>query len=176
MKELTKAEEQIMMILWKIGKGFVKDILSHFDEPKPAYNTVSTIVRILQDKGFVTHKAYGRTHQYYPVISKTEYSKMHLGTFINSYFSNSFEQMVSFFAHEKQISVKEMEEILIAHVERDRKAKREKMNQFFLYSFKAGVFLSVFYLVYFLFLSRDTAYLRNRAYILITLIFHGFFH
>jgi BlaI family transcriptional regulator, penicillinase repressor len=112
MKELTKAEEQIMMILWKIGRGFVKDILSHFDEPKPAYNTVSTIVRILQDKGFVTHKAYGRTHQYYPIISKTEYSKMHLGTFINSYFSNSFEQMVSFFAHEKQISVKEMEEIL----------------------------------------------------------------
>jgi BlaI family transcriptional regulator, penicillinase repressor len=112
MKDLTKAEEQIMMILWKIGKGFVKDILGHFDDPKPAYNTVSTIVRILQDKGFVKHKAYGRTHQYYPVISKTEYSKMHLGTFINSYFSNSFEQMVSFFAHEKQISVKEMEEIL----------------------------------------------------------------
>lgn len=112
MKELTKAEEQIMMVLWKIGRGFVKDILSHFDEPKPAYNTVSTIVRILQDKGFVKHKAYGRTHEYYPVISKTEYSKMHLGTFINSYFSNSFEQMVSFFAHEKQISVKEMEDIL----------------------------------------------------------------
>jgi BlaI family transcriptional regulator, penicillinase repressor len=112
MKELTKAEEQIMMILWKIGKGFVKDILEHFDEPKPAYNTVSTIVRILQEKGFVRHQAYGRTHQYYPVVSKTEYSKMHLGSFINSYFSNSFEQMVSFFAHEKQISVKEMEEIL----------------------------------------------------------------
>jgi predicted transcriptional regulator len=112
MKELTKAEEQIMMVLWKIGRGFVKDILSHFDEPKPAYNTVSTIVRILQDKGFVKHKAYGRTHEYYPVISKTEYSKMHLGTFINSYFSNSFEQMVSFFAREKQISVKEMEDIL----------------------------------------------------------------
>lgn len=126
MKELTKAEEQIMMILWKIGKGFVKDILSHFDEPKPAYNTVSTIVRILQDKGFVTHKAYGRTHQYYPVISKTEYSKMHLGTFINSYFSNSFEQMVSFFAHEKQISVKEMEEILILMSKEIEKQKGKK--------------------------------------------------
>ena len=74
MRELTRAEEQVMQVLWKIKKGFVKDILEHFDEPKPAYNTVSTIVRILQDKGFVNHKAYGRTHEYYPVISKSEYS------------------------------------------------------------------------------------------------------
>jgi len=100
MRELTRAEEQVMQVLWKIKKGFVKDILEHFHEP------------ILQDKGFVTHKAYGRTHEYFPVVSKNEYSKTHLNNFVNDYFSNSFEKMVSFFAKEKNISVKEMEEIM----------------------------------------------------------------
>ncbi len=112
MRELTKAEEQVMQVLWKIKKGFVKDILEHFDDPKPAYNTISTIVRILQDKGFVTHKAYGRTHEYYPMVTKEEYSKSHLSTFVNDYFSNSFEKLVSFFAKEKNLSVKEMEDIM----------------------------------------------------------------
>ncbi len=112
MRELTRAEEQVMQVLWKIKKGFVKDILEHFNEPKPAYNTISTIVRILQDKGFVNHKAYGRTHEYYPVVSKNEYSKNHLNNFVNDYFSNSFEKMVSFFAREQNISVREMEEIM----------------------------------------------------------------
>jgi BlaI family transcriptional regulator, penicillinase repressor len=112
MRELTRAEEEIMQVLWKIKKGFVKDILEHFDEPKPAYNTVSTIVRILQDKGFVSHKAYGRTHEYFPVVTKDEYSKMHLRIFVKDYFSNSFEKMVSFFAREKGMSVKEMGEIM----------------------------------------------------------------
>lgn len=112
MRELTRAEEQVMQVLWKIKKGFVKDILEHFDDPKPAYNTISTIVRILQDKGFADHKAYGRTHEYFPVISKSEYSKSHLTSFVNDYFSNSFEKMVSFFAHEKGLSVREMEEIM----------------------------------------------------------------
>lgn len=112
MRELTRAEEQVMQVLWKIGKGFVKDVLEHFEEPKPAYNTISTIIRILQDKGFVSHRAYGRTHEYYPVITKDEYSKSHLNTFVNDYFSNSFGKMVSFFAREKGISVKEMEEIM----------------------------------------------------------------
>jgi len=126
MKELTRAEEQIMMILWKIKKGFVKDILEHFDEPKPAYNTVSTIVRILQEKGFVKHKAYGRTHEYYPLIAKKDYSKMHMGAFINSYFANSFEKMVSFFAQEKEISVKEMEEIMKLMSEEIEKRKKSK--------------------------------------------------
>jgi BlaI family transcriptional regulator, penicillinase repressor len=112
MRELTRAEEEVMQVLWKLEKGFVKEILSHFPEPKPAYNTVSTIVRILQEKGFVSHKAYGHTHEYYPLISKDEYSKMHLKVFIRDYFSNSFEKMVSFFAKEKSISVREMEEIM----------------------------------------------------------------
>lgn len=112
MRELTRAEEQVMQVLWKIKKGFVKEILERFGEPKPAYNTVSTIVRILQGKGFVDHKAYGRTHEYFPVISKDDYSKMHLDTFVKDYFSNSFEKMVSFFAKEKSISIKEMGDIM----------------------------------------------------------------
>jgi BlaI family penicillinase repressor len=112
MRELTREEEQVMQVLWKIRKGFVKDVLEHFDDPKPAYNTVSTIIRILQDKGFVSHKAYGRTHEYYPIISKDEYSKSHMNSFVSNYFSNSFGKMVSFFAKENEISVKEMEEIM----------------------------------------------------------------
>jgi BlaI family penicillinase repressor len=112
MRELTRAEEEVMQVLWKIKKGFVKEILEHFSEPKPAYNTVSTIVRILQDKGFVSHTAYGRTHEYYPIITKDDYSKMHMKNFVKDYFSNSFEKMVSFFAREKGISLKEMEEIM----------------------------------------------------------------
>jgi BlaI family transcriptional regulator, penicillinase repressor len=111
-KELTRAEEQVMQVLWKIRKGFVKDILEKFDDPKPAYTTVSTIVRILQEKGFVEHKEYGRTHQYFPVISKDEYSKSHMGNFVRDYFSNSYRKMVSFFAREESFSVKEMEEIM----------------------------------------------------------------
>lgn len=112
MRELTRAEEEVMQVLWKIEKGFVKDILELFAEPKPAYNTISTIVRILQDKGFVEHKAYGRTHEYYPVVSKDDYSKNHIKNFVKDYFSGSFEKMVSFFAREKSISVAEMEEIM----------------------------------------------------------------
>jgi len=112
MRELTRAEEQVMQVLWEIEKGFVKDILERFKKPKPAYNTVSTIVRILQEKGFVNHKAYGRTHEYYPLISKDEYRKSRMSSFVQDYFSSSYENMVSFFARERNISVKEMEEIM----------------------------------------------------------------
>jgi predicted transcriptional regulator len=125
MRELTRAEEEVMQILWKIKKGFVKNILEHFDEPKPAYNTVSTIVRILQNKGFIKHKAYGRTHEYFPVVSKDEYSKRHLKVFVKDYFSNSFEKMVSFFAREKGITVKEMESIMKMM---EKEVKKQKMK------------------------------------------------
>jgi predicted transcriptional regulator len=126
MRELTRAEEQVMQVLWKLKNGFVKDILEHFDEPKPAYNTISTIVRILQDKGFVDHKAYGRTHEYFPVVSKDDYSESHLSTFVNDYFSNSYGKMVSFFAKENRISVKEMEEIMKIMENEVKKQKAEK--------------------------------------------------
>ncbi|HOO99444.1 MAG TPA: BlaI/MecI/CopY family transcriptional regulator [Bacteroidales bacterium] len=126
MRELTRAEEQVMQVLWKIKKGFVKDILEYFDDPKPAYNTVSTIVRILQDKGFVDHKAYGRTHEYYPLVSKDEYSDSHLRNFVDDYFSSSYGKMVSFFAQENRISVKEMEEIMKIMEIEVKKQKKEK--------------------------------------------------
>jgi len=130
MRDLTRAEEEVMQVLWKIRKGFVKEILEHFEEPKPAYNTVSTIVRILQDKGFVDHKAYGRTHEYFPIISKDEYSKSHLSSFVNDYFSNSFEKMVSFFAKEKKISVKEMQEIMkIMEGEAQKQKQKQKAEK-----------------------------------------------
>lgn len=125
MRELTKAEEQVMQVLWKIEKGFVKDILGQFPDPKPAYNTVSTIVRILQDKGFVRHNAYGRTHEYYPVISKDDYSKTHLTSFVEDYFSSSFGKMVSFFAKERSISIKEMEEIMKIM---EKEVEKQKLN------------------------------------------------
>ena len=111
MKELTKAEEQVMQILWKIEKGFVNDILEKFSNPKPAYNTVSTIVRILEKKEFVSHKAYGKTHQYFPLVSKKVYTKSFLNGFLSNYFSNSHKQLVSFFSNENNLSVKELEEI-----------------------------------------------------------------
>jgi predicted transcriptional regulator len=112
MKELTKAEEQVMQILWELKKGFVNDIIDKLPEPKPAYNTVSTIVRILEKKGFVDHNAYGKTHEYYPVVLKEDYTRDYLSGFLNRYFSNSFKQLVSFFSKENKLTVKEMEEIM----------------------------------------------------------------
>ncbi|MBE0667127.1 MAG: BlaI/MecI/CopY family transcriptional regulator [Bacteroidales bacterium] len=111
-RELTKAEEEVMQILWRLKKGFVKEILEKFEEPRPAYTTVSTIIRILQEKGFVDYKAYGRTHQYFPVITKDDYKKAQMSSFVKDYFSNSYQNMVSFFAREKNISVREMEGIM----------------------------------------------------------------
>jgi len=112
MKELTKAEEQIMQELWLLEKAFVKEIVDKLPEPKPAYNTVSTIIRILEKKGFVDHYAYGKTHQYFPLISKTEYTKSYFKNFLSGYFSNSFQEMVSFFAKEDKMSLSELEEII----------------------------------------------------------------
>lgn len=111
MKELTKAEEEIMQILWAIERGFVKDILDKIPAPKPAYNTVSTIVRILERKGFVGYKAYGKTHEYFPLVSKEDYKSKLMKTVVKNYFSNSFQQMVSFFAGDKKMTIKELEEI-----------------------------------------------------------------
>ena len=110
-KELTKAEEQLMQILWDKNNAFVNDLLEALPEPKPAYNTVSTVIRLLEKKGFVSHKAYGNTHQYFPIVSKKEYTDLTCKTLLKGYFSNSFEKMVSFFAKEEKLSVKEMEEI-----------------------------------------------------------------
>jgi len=110
-KELTKAEEQVMQILWKLRKAFVKDVVEHFGALKPAYNTVSTIIRILEKKGFVSYKSYGNTYEYFPLISKNEYSSIYLGNFVRKYFGNSYKSLVSFFASNDTISIKELEEM-----------------------------------------------------------------
>lgn len=112
MKELTKAEDQIMQILWKLGKGFVKDIIEEMPNPKPAYNTVSTIVRILETKGFAGHKAHGKTHEYFPAISKDKYTKFYLNNLIKGYFNGSFQNLVSFFARENKLDARDMEKLL----------------------------------------------------------------
>ena len=112
MKQLTKAEEQVMQILWEIKKGFVKDILEKMPAPKPAYNTVSTIVRILEKKEFVGYTAYGKTHEYYPLIEKNQYRSFYLKTMISGYFGGSFERLVSFFAKDNDMDIHEMEELL----------------------------------------------------------------
>ncbi len=125
MKELTKAEEQIMHILWELDEAFVKEIIDKLPKPKPAYNTVSTIVRILEKKGFVAHTAFGKTHRYRPLVDKEDYTKAHMNSFVKNYFSNSYQQMVSFFAKEKSLSLNEMEEIMKIMAKEINKQKNE---------------------------------------------------
>lgn len=112
MKELTRAEEQVMQILWDLGKGFVREFIDEMPAPKPAYNTVSTIIRILEKKGFVSHKAYGKSHEYFPIVSKEEYKHSFGKRFMRSYFGGSFKEMVSFFAREDRIDLNELDELL----------------------------------------------------------------
>jgi BlaI family transcriptional regulator, penicillinase repressor len=112
LKELTRAEDQVMQILWEIEKGFVKDIIECMPEPKPAYNTVSTIVRILETKGFVAHQAFGKTHQYFPVVTKEKYTRFYLNNLLKGYFNGSFQNLVSFFAKDSKMDIREMEKIL----------------------------------------------------------------
>lgn len=111
MKELTKAEEQVMQVLWNIGQGFASDVMAAFPEPKPAYNTVLTIIRILEKKGFVTHETFCKANRYTPSISKEEYSKNFLGSVVERYFDNSYLNLVSAFAKKENFSIEELEEL-----------------------------------------------------------------
>ncbi|HEY4654927.1 MAG TPA: BlaI/MecI/CopY family transcriptional regulator [Cyclobacteriaceae bacterium] len=112
MKELTKAEDQVMQVLWKLEKAFVKDIIERMPRPRPAYNTISTIVRILETKGFVSHKAYGKTHEYYPLISRDKYTRFYLNNLIKGYFDGSFQNLVSFFAREHKMDIHDLERLI----------------------------------------------------------------
>lgn len=123
--QLTRAEEQVMKILWDLGEGLVKDVRDRFPEPKPARNTISTVIRILEKKGFVDHKAYGNVHIYFPVVSKDMYSKTQLFGLIETYFGNSFSAMASFFAKEKDLSVNELDN-LIDEVRNELKKSRDE--------------------------------------------------
>ena len=128
MKKLTKAEEQVMQILWEIKKGFVRDILEKIAIPKPAYNTVSTIVRILEKKEFIGHIAYGKSHEYFPLVSKKDYAKTYLNGILVGYFSDSYKQLVSFFSKENNLSITEMEEIK-EMIEDQINKQKENQNQ-----------------------------------------------
>ncbi len=128
MKDLTKAEEQVMQILWKLEKAFVKDIINEIPHPQPAYNTISTIIRILEKKGFVGHNAYGKTHEYFPLISKKEYTRTFMKKFIKNYFSGSYREMVSFFAKEDNLSLNELEE-LVKDVSEELKEENQKGDE-----------------------------------------------
>ncbi|MBN8825996.1 MULTISPECIES: BlaI/MecI/CopY family transcriptional regulator [unclassified Spirosoma] len=111
-RELTKAEEEIMRVLWQLKKGFVKDVLAELPEPKPAYNTVSTIIRILEKKELVGYTAYGKTHEYYPLITEEEYRRFQTEQLMANYFDNSLKKLVSFFVKDKNISLNEADEII----------------------------------------------------------------
>ncbi|MBC8985513.1 BlaI/MecI/CopY family transcriptional regulator [Pedobacter sp. N36a] len=111
-KDLTKAEEQIMQILWQMEKGFVKEVMDFLPEPKPAYNTVSTIIRIMEVKGFVGHEAFGKSHQYFPLISREDYKRHATEKLLGNYFENSVESMFSFFVKEEKLDLGDVDEIL----------------------------------------------------------------
>jgi len=110
-KELTKAEEQVMQILWQLNEAIVKDIIAQMTDPKPAYNTVSTVVRVLEGKGFIDHKAYGNSHVYFPVVSEADYKKFTFDKMMSGYFDNSYKSLVSFIADEKKLGLKELDEL-----------------------------------------------------------------
>jgi BlaI family penicillinase repressor len=112
MNDLTKAEEQIMQVLWLIEKGFVKDIIEKLPEPKPAYNTVSTIVRILEKKKFVGYNGFGKSHQYFPLVTQENYAKHSLNKLSKGYFNGSFKSMVSFFVNQEKLSVADLDQIM----------------------------------------------------------------
>ncbi len=125
MKELTRAEEQVMRYLWRIRSGFLKQIIEQFPEPKPAYTTVSTVIRVLVKKGFIAYRTYGKTHQYYPMVSRDRYFKNHFKTLVENYFSNSPQRFVSFYTEKGNLDVAELEEMKIIIEEQIRKKRAE---------------------------------------------------
>jgi BlaI family transcriptional regulator, penicillinase repressor len=112
MKPLTKAEEQIMQVLWRIEEGFIRDIMEAIPAPKPHQNTVATILKILIDKEFVGTKQFGRQYQYYPLVAKDSYSKASIKTLVKSYFGGSFSEAVSFMVKENNLSIEDLETLL----------------------------------------------------------------
>ena len=112
MEELTKSEERIMQIIWKLKKGFVKDFIEEMeDNPKPPYNTISSIVRLLEKKGYVSYKAYGKTYEYFPAISKEDYTKTSFSKLFSGYFDNSPASLLSFMVKEQGLSQSDIEEL-----------------------------------------------------------------
>ncbi|WP_430820753.1 BlaI/MecI/CopY family transcriptional regulator [Carboxylicivirga caseinilyticus] len=111
MIELTKAEEQVMQYLWNIEKGFLKDIVEQYPEPRPAYTTVSTVVRVLVKKKVIGFKTYGKVNEYFPLLNKKDYTKRFVKTLVNNFFNNSQQQFASFYTKESDLSLLELEEL-----------------------------------------------------------------
>ncbi len=111
-QELTPAELEIMQILWARGKGFVNDVIEHLSEPKPAYNTVSTVLRVLEKKGFVGYKAYGKSHEYYPLVDRDSYTSTFMTSVLDRFFGGSASRMMSFLASNEALSLEETSEII----------------------------------------------------------------
>ena len=112
MEELTKVEERVMQMLWKLKKAFVKDIIEELpDDPKPPYNTISSVIRILVSKGYINYKAYGKTYEYFPAISKAEYRKVRIQKIMSGYFGNSPASLVSHIVNEEKLSKEEIKQI-----------------------------------------------------------------
>lgn len=125
MEKLTNKEEEIMRVLWKLKKAFVKEVLAELPEPRPHYNTISTIIRNLEEKGYIEHESFGKTYRYQPAVTKEEYRKGFMQKTINHYFENSYKNVVSYFAKEEKISVNELKEI-ISLIENSDSSKPEK--------------------------------------------------
>jgi predicted transcriptional regulator len=122
MDKLTNKEEEIMRVLWKLKKAFVKEVVAELPKPKPHYNTISTTIRNMEEKGFVKHEAFGKTHRYYPAITKEDYRTKFMQKTIQHYFENSYKNVVSFFAKEEKITVEELQEI-ISIIEKNKQNK-----------------------------------------------------
>lgn len=119
MEELTKAEERIMLIFWKLKKAFVKDVLAEIqDKPKPPYNTISSVARILASKGYLNYNTYGKTYEYYPAISQADYRKIKVKKILSGYFGDSPASLLSFMVNEDKLSKKEIEKMkeIIKHI------------------------------------------------------------
>lgn len=119
-KVLTKAEEQVMHVLWKLKKGFLKDVINSLPDPKPHSNTVSTILKILIEKKYVGIETFGRLHKYYPVVRKEEYSRSSMKNIVKGYFEGSFKKAVSFMIENKELSVKDLE-LLLEQIKKQKK-------------------------------------------------------
>ena len=124
-RDLTRAEEEVMQILWKLGKGFLKDILERFPTPRPAYTTVSTVIRVLVRKKFIGFKTYGKINEYYPLISKTDHFKSKLKPIITNYFDGSKRDLASFFAN-THLNLSELEQVKSLIEEKIKKLKQGK--------------------------------------------------
>ncbi len=112
MQKLAKREEQIMQVYWDLGKAFIKEVIPHLPDPKPHYNSVATMIKILEEKGFLDHETVGNVYQYFPVISREDYQKHAMKDIVSQYFDNSYPRMLAFFAKEQNLSESELNEIL----------------------------------------------------------------